>query len=261
MSLPSSWMTGCCGLAAAIVLAAPGSANAAEKPIAITWPAYAGNTIRIAPPSGGKLVAGSVQRVKLSGRAFWKRWPDYLYGYTLGLYAQDAAVDAHCDPTYSGQRQKGINLGSLSAAAGSGWVVDESQRVNADETRNTVDWAFDSLPFSIRPGVRNVVLCAYVRYVIDDVAFFEQPARIEQPRCRLVPSAVRRGRSISVRCNVNGTMRVKLKRAGRRARSATVRIDSNGRGRLSGRRLSAGRWTASFSSGDVKLGSDRVRVR
>lgn len=243
--------------ATAAMWLAPGAA--AAKTTGMTWPAYAGNSIRVEVPHG-RLVAGSVQRVRLSGRAYWKR-PGDTTSYTLGVYIQDAAVDRHCTPTFAGQRQKAINLGSLNATAGdSGWVVDEDQQINAQPPGNTIDWADDSLPLTVRPGVRRVVVCAYVRYIIDDVAYSELPVRIEQPRCRILPRTVRRGRRAALRCNVKGRITARLSHCHKRERQ-TLRVNRHGRGRLPTRRLGPGRWTARFSAAGWRLGRDRVRVR
>ncbi|EHN12110.1 hypothetical protein PAI11_10130 [Patulibacter medicamentivorans] len=247
------------GATGALLLAGAPAARA-DGPIGATAPAYPGNTIEARVP-GGSLVAGSVQRVKLAGRATWNREGDTT-SYTLGVYVQDADVEPHCSPTFGGQRQQAINLGGLNASASnSGWVVDESQQINAQEGQPAFDWSGDSLPFTVRPGVRRIVVCSYVRYVIDDVAYHELPVRIVQPRCSIVPSSVRRGRSAKVRCNVAGSITAKLTRRGAGSRTVSFRVTGKGSGQLPTRRLGSGRWSARFTAAGWKLGGDRLRVR
>ncbi len=141
-----------------------------------TAPSYPGNTIAIARPE--RFVAASVQRVRLSGRAVWNESPtsDTTIGYSLSLYVQNAAVDDHCEPSYSAQLQKAINLPGLNAATAiSGFVMQDDFNVDPQPPASTLDWSGESIPFAVKVGVPRIVLCAYQRYVIDDVAWYQLP--------------------------------------------------------------------------------------
>lgn len=248
--------------ATGLVLAAAGGAATAgaAEPGGATAPAYPGNTLKVEAP-GGRLVAGSVQTVRLSGHARWNE-PGDTIGYTLSVYVQDADVSDSCAPWRGEQLQKSINLGGLNATSSiSGWVVDESLRINPDPARQELDWSGDATPFAVRPGVRRVLVCAYQRYVIDDVASYQLPLRIEQPSCRLLPGAVRRGRAIAVRCNVSGPIEARLARVGSRARTVRFRVGRSGRATVASRALAAGRWRVGFSSRGLALGRDAIRLR
>jgi hypothetical protein len=73
-----------------------------------------------------------------------------------------------------------------------------------------MDWAGDSLPFSVKLGVRRVLLCAYQRFIVDDVASYALSEPVEQPRCTVARRAVRPGRTLRVKCNVSGEMRARF---------------------------------------------------
>jgi hypothetical protein len=247
--------------ATALLLTTAGAAQAgAAEPGGATAPSYPGNTLKVEVP-GGRLIAGSVQTVKLSGHARWNE-PGDTIGYTLSVYVQDADVSDSCATWHGEQLQKSINLGGLNATGSiSGWVVDDSLQINPDPARQELDWSGDATPFSVRPGVRRVVVCAYQRYVIDDVASYQLPVRIEQPACRLLPGAARRGRPIAARCNVSGLIEARFSRAGQRARTVRFRVGRSGRATVVSRTLAAGRWRVAFRSRDVPLGRDAIRLR
>lgn len=249
-------------MATALLLTAAGAAApaGAAEPGGATAPAYPGNTLKVEAP-GGRLVAGSVQTVRLSGRARWNE-PGDTTAYSLSVYVQDSEVSDSCAPWRGEQLQKSINLPGLNATASiSGWVVDESLRVSPDPARQELDWAGDATPFVVRPGVRRVLVCAYQRYVIDDVASYQLPVRIEQPACRLLPGAARRGRALAVRCNVSGPIEARFTRAGQRPRTVRFRVGRSGRATVASRALAAGRWRVGFRSRGLALGGDAIRLR
>lgn len=256
---------------AAVAAALPGAASAADPPEqSFTAPAYPGNTIAVDPPK--RIVGSTVVTVGLHGHAHWAPW-DLAFGgptaYTLSLYVQDADVRPTCEVAYDAQRRQSINLSGLAAGSGGrGFVVDEELHVSTGaEGPADVDWKVTSTPaFAIRAGVRRVRLCAYQRYVIDEVASFQRTVAVEQPSCRLRPTAVRRGRSLTISCNVSGRIELRLRRSGGGSRTTTVRLPENGKadrvtGKVSTKKLRAGRWTVRFASNDVGLGRDRVTVR
>jgi hypothetical protein len=256
--------------AAAATAALAGAASAADPPEqAFTAPAYPGNTIAVDGPK--RIVASTVITASLRGHARWAPW-DMAFGaptpYALALYVQDAALRPTCEPSFAAQRRQSINLAGLAADAGRrGFVVDEELSVStAAEGPADLDWSTPTPGFAIRPGVERVRLCAYQRYVIDDVASFQRTVAVEQPACRLRPRSVRRGRALTVSCNVAGRVELRLRRSGGGSRTVTARLPANDKAdtttaKLSTHKLRAGRWTVRFASGGVALGRDRVTVR
>lgn len=233
---------------------------AAQQPRALTAEAYPGNTLKIA--TDGPIVAGTVTRVQLSGHAQWKDPNDtFLSGYGLWLYVQDAEVDPGCEPWYGPQLQKAINVGVNATTAGSGFAMSGEQEVKRDPSTLEVDWKTDSAPFSVRPGVRRILLCAYQRYVIDDVASYQLPVSVQQPRCRPVRRTVRRGSKLRLRCNVSGRATVRF--SGSRSRTVSTRLSTaNGNGTVSTRNLRAGRYRVTVRAGKQRLGQPfTLRVR
>lgn len=232
----------------------------AQAPRALTAEAYPGNTLKVAVD--GPIVAGTIARVKLSGHATWKDPNDtFLSGYGLYLYVQDAEADPACEPWYGPQLQKAINVGVNATTASSGFAMSGEQEVKRDPSTLEVDWKTDSAPFSVRPGVRRVLFCAYQRYVIDDVASFQLPVAVQQPRCRPVRRTVRRGSKLRLRCNVSGRASVRF--SGGRSRTVSTRLSSaDGSGAVSTRGLRTGRYRVTVRAGKQQLGSPfTVRVR
>ena len=246
----------------AILLGAAGLwAAPAQAQTGATAPAYPGNTLTIADP--GTLVAGTVVRVKLSGHAQWKGPTDDLeIPYEVSLYVQDADVDPHCSTSYSNQLTKSINLPGLSASNSiSGFVMQDSLHINPNIPEPGLDWAGESLPFNIAPGHDNVILCGFVQYVIDDVAYYELPIKVVQPSCRPARSTVKQGSKLELRCNVSGPATVRF--SGPRKRTLKVKLPaSNGRVKVSTGSLRAGSYRVTVAAGEMALGGAfRVRVR
>lgn len=239
---------------------APAPAVAAEGPRALTAPAYPGNTIAVQRDE--PLVAGTIARVRMSGHAHWKD-PDgdpFDSGYSLWLYVQDASVDAACEPWFDAQLQKAINIGINATTASSGFVMQGEQEIAYDASTQDRDWATDSAPFTVRVGVRRVLLCAYQRYIIDDAASYQLPVRVEQPSCRPVRAIVTR--ALRLNCNVSGDATVRFRARGVRRTSRTRLSTANGNGVVSTRRLRPGTYRVSVRAGDVALGrSFLIKVR
>lgn len=246
--------------AAVVAGSGPGSAAAAPAPRALTAEAYPGNTLQVTRDE--PLVAGTIARVKLSGHARWKDPNDtFLSGYGLYLYVQDADADPSCEPWYGPQLQKSINVRVNATTASSGFVMGGEQEVKRDPASLDSDWSTDSAPFAVRPGVRKVLLCAYQRYVIDDVASYQLPVTVQQPRCRPARSAVRRGSKLRLRCNVSGRVSVRFR--GGRSRTLSTRLSTaKGEGTVSTRSLRPGRYRVTVHAGDQQIGGRfTVRVR
>jgi hypothetical protein len=256
-------MTGRVGaaLTAAVVMAAvPGVASAQGGG---TAPGYPGNTLVL--ERSEPLVAGTVATVKMRGHAEWDEPTDAsTIGYDLSIYAQDADVHPTCEVSLNAQRQKSINLPGLSASQSiSGWVMEGDLSIQPSPPATGVDWQGESLPFAIRPGVRNLLLCGFQRWIIDDAAWYTLPLRVRQPSCRLLRRSVRRGARVRLKCNLSGRVTVLLRRRGTRPRRRTVTVRSkDGTGRLRTGGLRRGSYRVTMTSGEIRLGPRRrLRIR
>lgn len=219
-------------------------------------PAYPGNSLLV--ESRDPITAGTVVRVRVSGHAEWPR-PSAV-DQNLSLYVQDADVDGRCEPTYGGQLAKSINLPGLNASRSpTGFVLLGGYQISAhppgSATPNTgTDWSTDSVVFSVRPGVRGVLLCAYQRFVTDDVAWFELPVAVRLPACRISGGA-----PLRLSCNFRGTLTVTIAGAGvRRVRAAAT--DGDGVATVALPRLSRGTYAVRVSDGARRVGAGRLRV-
>jgi hypothetical protein len=243
---------------AALVLPAPASAQQAGG---WTAPSYPGNTLTLA--HDGAIVAGTVARVKLSGHAEWNRPPtdEFTTPYDLWLFVQNPDVVPECAQSVSAQRQAGINIDLNATTSISGWVMEGDLNINPAPPASGIDWSGESLPFSVKPGLDRVLLCGYQRYIIDDVAGFQLPLKVEQPSCKAARSTVRRGRRLALKCNVSGAVTVRFR--GPRSRTAQGKLSTeDGSGGVSTRGLKRGRYRVTVFSGELQLGKTfRVRVR
>jgi hypothetical protein len=248
------WTTGA-AVATALLCAGPASA---QEPGGGTAPAYPGNTVRLEQTM--PIVSGAVVTVRLSGHAEWnEQTDDTTIPYTLAVYAQNADVHPSCEQSYGAQLGKAINIPTLGASeAITDWVVADTIRVTPAPPNSGIDWAIDSLPFVITPGVQNLLLCAYQRFIIDDVAWFQLPVRVQEPACTV---QARRGRKLRLRCNVSGRMTLRFRRAGARARTITATVGSSGVTTVSTRRLRRGTYRVAVTNGALTLGGRRLRIR
>lgn len=243
-------------------LAAAPAAGAAEGP-SLTAPSYPGNDLHVDAPD--RVVGGSVLTdIGVKGVATWNENPTSASttDYTFSLYVQDPTVDATCGAFYGQQLQKSINLGGAlkGTTAFSGFVAQDSIRFAPPVPANQATYAAKVPPFIVKPGLKKVLLCAYQRFVTDDVASASRTVDVDPAACRFTSSSVKRGRSLSVRCNVRGPLTVRLKRGGS-TRTLKGTIPSTGRKSLSSKRLAKGLYRASFSIGEQALGSQKVRIR
>jgi hypothetical protein len=206
-----------------LALAVGASPAAAQEPTGWTAPAYPGNTLTIA--HDGPIVAGTVVRVRMSGHAEWGEPTDDLTTpFDLYLFVQNPDIEPACAPSYGSQLQMGINIDLNASASISGWVMEGDLHVNPAAPASGIDWAGDSVPFAVKPGLDRVLLCGFQRYIIDDVAGFQLPVRVEQPRCRAKRSAIRRKRGLALECNVSGPATVRFR--GPRSRTVAVRLST-----------------------------------
>jgi hypothetical protein len=246
--------------AAVAVGAAPARAQLASGAGA-TADAYPNNTIKI--QAEAPLVAGVAQTVALSGHAEWPAvLGDHPFAFDLALYVQDPNVDGTCATFYSAELQKAVNLPGLNATPGrTGLVLDGSLTVAAKDDRSPVDWATDTPPFVVRPGLTRVLLCAYTRYVIDDVAGYSLSVPVAQPRCRLTKATISHGRAARVTCNVDGAITARVSGGGRTRTLTFTSAKTTRRGTLPTRSLQRGRYRVTFSRNGVPLGTASLRVR
>lgn len=172
-------------LCAAVAAAPPAEADGGTGG---TAPSYLGNTLIV--ETTAPVVANQVMTVRMSGHADWGGPAGVAASdYSLSLYVQNAALDPHCAHSYGSQLQKTINLPVNASVGVSGWVVHDNLYVKPSPPSQTLDWAGETVPFAIRPGIPNVVLCAFQRYVIDDVAWYELPLTVAQPGAETPPPA------------------------------------------------------------------------
>jgi hypothetical protein len=231
-----------------------------QEPGGWAAPAYPGNTLTM--QHDGAIVAGSVARVRMSGHADWGEPTDELTTpYDLYLYVQNPDVEPACAPSYGSQLQMGINLNLSATDSISGWVMEGDLHVNPAPPASGIDWSGESVPFSVNPGLDRVLLCGFQRYIIDDVAGFQLPVRVEQPRCRPTRKTVRQGRKLRLRCNVSGAVRVRFR--GVRSRTLAARVSrEDGTGAVSTRRVARGRYRVTVWAGELRLGRPfAIRVR
>jgi hypothetical protein len=179
--------------------------------------------------------------------------------YALAIYAQNADVHPSCEVSYGAQLQKSINIPTLGASETiTDWVLADDLRINPSPPSTGIDWSAESLPFVITPGVRNLLLCAFQRYVTDDVAWYQLPVRVQDPSCTVQP---RSGRKLRLECNVSGKMTLRFKRSGARQRTITATIGSSGTTTVSARKLRQGRYRVTVITGALELGRQRIRIR
>jgi hypothetical protein len=243
-----------------LALAAGAGPAAAQQAGGWTAPAYPGNTLTLT--HDGRIVASTVVKVGMSGHAEWRGPTDeFTTPYTLSLFVQDADVDAACSPSYGAQLQKAINVAVSASDSISGWVMQDDLSLSPAPLSTGIDWTGESLPFVVRPGVERVLLCGYQRFITDDVAGFQLPVAVEQPRCRPLRASVRRGRKLRLKCNVSGRVSVRFR--GPRSRTLTARLrGDDGTGAVPTLRLPRGRYRVSVWVEDRRLGeSFRVRIR
>jgi hypothetical protein len=248
-------------LGAALALAAGTAPAAAQEAGGWTAPAYPGNTMTLT--RDGPIVAGTVVTVGMSGHAEWNRPPTdaSTIGYDLYLFVQNPDVVPNCARSYGAQLQMGINVGLSGSNSISGWVMEADLQVNPAPPASGIDWSGESVPFSVKPGLDRVLLCAYQRYIIDDASGFQLPVRVEQPRCRPARATVKRGRRLALKCNVSGAASVRFR--GPRSRTITTRLSTeDGSGAVATRSLKRGRYRVTVFSGEQQLGEPfRVRIR
>jgi hypothetical protein len=252
------WVRGVAVAVGLLVVAPPASAQTGG-----TAPLYPGNTIEVRTTA--PLVAMQPAKLALSGTLAYDDPDPYRTDYTLHVSVHNAALDPTCEPSQSAQSQKFINLGdAFDANAGFGYFFDDGRTVAMPAPALTGPWAGESLPFLVKPQMPNVVFCAYLKYVTDDVAWYALRAQVAQatPWCRILDRRIRRGRRLRVACaNVTGRVELRFRRQGRR-RSVPATLDAAGTARIRTRGLRRGTYRVSVYVGSAKVGGrSSLRVR
>jgi hypothetical protein len=226
-----------------------------------TAPLYPGNTIEVR--TAAPLVAGRPATLALGGALAYEDGDPLRVDYTLHISVHNAARDPTCEPSQSAQGQKFINLGdAFDANAGFGYFFDDGRTVSLPPPALTGPWAGESLPFLVKPLMPDVVFCAYLKYVTDDVAWYQLPARVAQANasCRILDRRIRRGRRLRVACaNVTGRIEIRFRRKGRR-RTFAATLDAGGTAAVRTRRLRRGTYRVTVYAGSAKVG-ERASVR
>lgn len=252
-------------VAVALLLLLAGAAPAAAELRSgegTTAPGHPGTTLKLTRDE--PFVAQTVQKIKLSGHAEWPAATDaQTLPYELYLFAQDAAKGRTCEDAYGAQLQKAINLPGVNAStAESGFVMAGEREIAPAIPATGVNWSLPSVPFSIRRGVGEVLLCGYQRLNRDPVAAFALAVDVVPPACAVGTHSVRRGNRLALDCNVSGALQVRFERNGR-VRTVTTWLGArSGAGAVKTRSLRPGRYTVRFVSGKLRLaGTTTVRVR
>jgi hypothetical protein len=245
----------------ALLAAAPPSFG--QSAVGGTAPSYPGNTIGL--KQAALIVAGIPTKIQMFGHADWGGPTDETtIPYSLNIYAQNADVDPNCETSVGAQRQKSINLPTLGASETlTDWVVDGNLYLNPTPPAPGLDWAGDSLPFVISPGVSSVLLCGYVRFIIDDVAWFQLPVRVRRWPCRLSPGRVRPGAGLRLTCvGLTGRVQVRFTRRGAPPRTIGAKVGATGSARIPTPPLRRATYQATVLAGGAQLSArTRVRVR
>ena len=100
-----------------------------------------------------------------------------------------------------------------------------------------------------------------MRSQLRQLARYQLPLAVAQPRCRAPDSTVRRGRRLRLKCNVSGAVVVRF--SGRRSRTARTKLSTrDGSGSVSTRGVRPGRYRVTVTAGELRLGgSFRIRIR
>jgi hypothetical protein len=246
----------------AVALLGGASAAHADGPgVGQTAPLYPGNTLQISVPE--PVVAGVPTQVNFTGTANWgEATSATTTSYSLYMYVMDSSVTDVCEASYSSQLQKSINLPGLNGSMSvTGFVVSDIN-LGAEPPSPTRDYTIASTPFVVKPGLSKVSLCAYQRFITDDVAVYALDVPVAQPNCKPATSSVRRGGQLGLKCNVSGVAQLKFSRSGGGGKTVTTNLSTkDGSGAVSTKGLKAGRYSVSASSKGVSLGRFSVTVK
>src|SRR5262245_37208497 len=155
-----------CGVASLALLA-----GAAHVKASVYAPAPAYPNSKLAIDVAGKPRAGKVVRVTVSGSnaPFMTNGVPSGVGYQLDAFAQNGKVLPTCPRSFAEELQNSINLGVARIAQG---------------FPEGASGPF-STPIQFMTGsqIRNVVVCAYSRFIDDDAAVSALGFKLRPPRC------------------------------------------------------------------------------
>jgi hypothetical protein len=151
-----------CGVASLAVLA--GAAHAKGSTY-LPAPAYPNSKLAI--DLAGKPRAGKVVKVQVSGSN--APFSTGEVAYQLDAFAQNGKVVPNCPRSFAEELQNSINLGVAYIAQG----FPEG------------NYGPFSTPIRFQTGaqIRNVVVCAYSRFITDDAAVSALGFKLRSPRC------------------------------------------------------------------------------
>jgi len=155
-----------CGIASLALLA--GTAQA-KGSVYLPAPSYPNSSLAI--KVAGKPRAGGVARVVVSGSnaPFTVNGEPSGVAYQLDVFAQDGRVLPQCPRSFAAELQNEINLGIAYIAQG----FPEGASGPFDH----------QVAFRTGPRIRNVVVCAYSRFIDDDAAVSALGFRLRAPLC------------------------------------------------------------------------------
>jgi len=151
-----------CGIA---TLALSAGSAYGKGSVFLPAPAYPNSTLAI--KVAGKPRAGGVARVVISGSNAPFDTGDIAY--QLDAFAQNGKVLPNCPRSFAAELQNEVNLGISRIAQG------------------LTEGAYGSfehpIAFRTGPRIRNVVVCAYSRFIDDDAAVSALGFKLRPPRC------------------------------------------------------------------------------
>ncbi len=207
------------------------------------------------------LVAGTVVKVHFSGQATWTQTQFNFtpLPYTLSLFVQNADVLSQCASSYSAELQDAINVNMNASESITGFVMNDSIDIGPPAAPGSEPRTADSLPFGIKPGLPHVLLCAYTRYVSDDVAY--DSLRCTWSNRHAGSGPVRQARAqCEVALRLQRSTDAGFTRPGHRAIVLSATLDQHGHATLQTHALSPGSYRITMSSNGLVLPQRRLQV-
>jgi hypothetical protein len=151
-----------CGVASLVLLAGTAHANGSTY---LPAPAYPDSKLAI--DLAGKPRAGKVVKVRVSGSN--APFSTGEVAYQLDVFAQNGKVIPNCPRSFGEELQNEINLGIARIAQG---FPEGNYGPFSTPIR-----------FQTSAQIRNVVVCAYSRFIDDDAAVSALGFKLRPPRC------------------------------------------------------------------------------
>jgi hypothetical protein len=152
-----------CGAACLAMVAGTAQAKSSTYLPAPAYPAS-----KLAIDVAGKPQAGKVVKVRVSGSN--APFDDGTLAYQLDVFAQNGKVVPNCPRSFGEELQNAINLGVARIAQGF--------------SEGPYGPFSTPIRFQTGPQIRNVVVCAYSRFIDDDAAVSALGFRLHAPNRR-----------------------------------------------------------------------------